>query len=253
GRLVAWGASSLALAWSADDVESALVLAASVVGEPGSAAAPGRAWSAGIAEGELDPLDPVASVAGAAGLAWGRPLLSAASLVRLARAGEALVDNGLTAFRDGRVSVLDERSGTDAGEAGERVGGWRLDLEHPWMTLESPQPPRNGALAEHIRKAVRGDESAAAVEALARLRRARARAEGGAPATRCQAALALGMMLSIAGRSEEALLEALDALARAKEAQDGKAVSACTALLAKLYAAQGLSAAAGALRDGAGL
>jgi hypothetical protein len=247
GRLIAWSAALVALAWSDDAIEEAILFAAGIRDE---ALSPERAWSSGIAEGEVENLGPDRRHLD---LAWGLPLLAAASLARLARPGEVVVDAGVSAFRAGRLSVLEERTGpTDFGVP-ERVGGWRLDLERPWKTPETQAPQRNGALADHIRKVARGDESGAAIESLGRLRRARARAEGGSAATRCQAALALGMMLSIAGRPEDALLEALDALARAREAQDVKAVAACTALLAKLYVGAGLPDAAAALRDGAGV
>jgi len=53
---------------------------------------------------------------------------------------------------------------------------------------------------------------------------------------RCQAALALGVGLSFAGRYDDALLEGLDALARARESDDDEAVRACLAFLAKLFA-----------------
>jgi putative intracellular protease/amidase len=107
-------------------------------------------------------------------------------------------------------------------------------------------------LAEQVRRLAHGDQSAEAVEALVELRRARARAEGGPATTRCQAALALAMTLAIAGRADEALLEALDALARAREAQDPKAVGACMALLAKLYSSAGHPGEAAALRESSG-
>jgi hypothetical protein len=110
--------------------------------------------------------------------------------------------------------------------------------------------PRQGALAERIRKLAQGAQSNAAVDALAELRRARARAEGGPVSVRCHASLALALTLSIAGRAEEALLEALDALARAREADEPKAIGACMALLAKLYAGVGYWDAATALREG---
>jgi hypothetical protein len=48
----------------------------------------------------------------------------------------------------------------------------------------------------------------------------------------------------IAQRPEEALLEALDALARARESGQAKAIEACKALLAKLYARNGHEAGA---------
>jgi hypothetical protein len=74
-------------------------------------------------------------------------------------------------------------------------------------------------------------------EALRVLRSARAELDAAAPAAeRCQASLALAVALAVAGRSDEALLEALDALARARESKDDKGAHACLALLAKVYA-----------------
>lgn len=52
---------------------------------------------------------------------------------------------------------------------------------------------------------------------------------------RCQTALALGVALSVAGRPQEALLEGLDALARARQVDDERGAKACLAFLAKLY------------------
>ena len=56
---------------------------------------------------------------------------------------------------------------------------------------------------------------------------------------RCQTSLALGVALSVAGRPQEALLEGMDALARARHAEDEHGAIACLAFLAKLYTAQG--------------
>jgi hypothetical protein len=58
------------------------------------------------------------------------------------------------------------------------------------------------------------------------------------------------MTLCLAGRADEALLEGLDALARAREAKDPRAIDASLALLAKLYASAGYADAAAALRGG---
>lgn len=305
GQLVAWSAALLAVAWDTDSMEEAVLLSTSIREE---ALAPERAWAAGIAEGDLDALAPDGA---RMHLAWGPALLAAASLARIARAGEVLVDGDVRALRAGQLALLGARAATDSGQ---RVRGWKLDLEHPWRraggeadlppvatppavrprvasssdveaTLETPAiefpeqelstaevleiveataaaappPPasqeRRGTarLAERVRKLARGDEDTDAIEALAELRRARAAAEKGPPAARCQAALALAMTLAIAGRPEEALLEALDALARAREAQDAKAVGACMALLAKLYSSAGRGGEAAALREAAGL
>jgi hypothetical protein len=279
GRLVAWSAVMLAISWDADSIEEAMLLATSV---REGADPPDRAWAAGVAEGELEPLAPDGQ---RMHLAWGEALLAAVSLARVARPGEVLVDGDVRALRAGQLTLRGARSATDSGQ---RIRGWRLDLDMPWKTgaaagdsrppaefpaeglsteevLEiveraSQPPPGSGnevvagpqptgpPLADRVRALVGQEPSGRAVETLADLRRSRARAEGGPAAARCQAALALSMTLCIAGRSEEALLEGLDALARSREAQDPRAISACLALLAKLYANAGLSDAAAVLK-----
>lgn len=293
GRLVAWSAALLAVAWDPDSIEEAVLLATSLREE---ALQPERAWAGGMSEGELEPLAPDGQ---RMALAWGEALLSAASLARIAGAGEVVVDGDLRALRAGQLSLLGARAATDAGR---RVRGWRLDLARPWKRSvddarvagvdptdrdivlppqddagpirgptasepdllastqetpavepgDSPAPPpaserRTGGLGERVRKLADRDASTDPREALAELRRERARVEGAPPATRCQASLALAMALGIAGQVEEALLEALDALARAREAQDAKAAHACRALLSKLYAAAGYADHAAAL------
>ncbi len=96
-------------------------------------------------------------------------------------------------------------------------------------------PSAAGTLADRVRALTLRESNSDPVVALADLRRARAQAGGGPPTIRCQLALALAVALSIAGRAEDALLDALDALACAREARDPKAVGACIALLARLY------------------
>ena len=308
GRLVAWSAALLAMAWDADSLEEALLLATSIREESLS---PERAWSSGLAEGELEPLAPDGA---RMQLAWGEALVGAASLARIARSGEVLVDGDVRAVRAGQLSLLGSRASTDAGQ---RVRGWKLDLEHPWKrsadagaagadatdryfvfppngegphtaSLDSTQemavadfspeelaayevleiaeaaaasdvapPPeshrrRGTPLANRVRRLACGEQEGDTDSVLAELRGARAAAEGASASTRCQTSLALAMTLSIAGRPEDALLEALDALARAREAQDPKAVGACMALLAKLYSTAGLPGEATALRDSSG-
>lgn len=277
GRLVAWSAVMLAMAWDADSIEEALLLAVSV---REGAALPDRSWAGGVAEGALEELAPDGQ---RMHLAWGEALLSAVSLARVARPGEILVDGDVRALRAGQLTLRGARSATDSGQ---RVRGWRLDLDVPWKTdaaisdsqpavdfsseglstdevLEiverASQPPPGSSedvalnatgtpLADRVRSLVGQEPSSRAVETLADLRRSRARAEGGPASARCQAALALSMTLCIAGRTEEALLEGLDALARSREAQDPRAISACLALLSKLYANAGFTDAADALK-----
>lgn len=73
-------------------------------------------------------------------------------------------------------------------------------------------------------------------DALRVLRRSRAALPPGALGARCQASLALGIALAVAGRPQDALLEGLEALARAREAKDARGTAACLKFLSKLYA-----------------
>ncbi len=82
-------------------------------------------------------------------------------------------------------------------------------------------------------------------DALRLLRRAKDGAKDLAPQDRSRAALALGVALAAAGRGTEALLEGLEALARAREAEDHRGELACAKFLARLSTAAGsLDAAA---------
>jgi hypothetical protein len=295
GRLVAWSAGVLAIAFDDDAIEEAVTLA-TTVGELAPSAE--RAWSGGIAEGELEPLAPDGQ---RMHLAWGEALLAATGLARIARAGEVLVDGDVRALRAGQLALIGARSSTDAGR---RVRGWRLDLERPWkrgsadgewadaanravaasvvagggeerlsasfieevstaQVLEiieaaatsgsrtsagpSSRPP-GLTLADRVRALSIRDQGTDPVVALTDLRKARSQAAEGPAASRCQIALALAMALSIAGRPEEALLDALDALACARETKEPKAVGACIALLSRLYANAGFPDAATKLR-----
>jgi hypothetical protein len=84
----------------------------------------------------------------------------------------------------------------------------------------------------------------ATADALRRLRAATEAARG--PAQKARARLAYGVALAGAGRTELALLEALEALARAREAHDMHGEHACALFLARLSAASGHADAAGA-------
>ncbi len=72
-------------------------------------------------------------------------------------------------------------------------------------------------------------------DALRVLRRTRAQLDPSDHRRRCQTSLALAVALSVAGRPQEALLEGLDALARARQVGDDRGAKACLAFLAKLY------------------
>ncbi len=77
---------------------------------------------------------------------------------------------------------------------------------------------------------VRGESA----EALRELRAAQQRSLDGSPSEQCRARLALAVGLSAAGRSREAFLEGLHALARAREGRDERGERACARFLAQL-------------------
>jgi hypothetical protein len=64
------------------------------------------------------------------------------------------------------------------------------------------------------------------------------------PAQRARALLAYGVALAATGQHEAALIEALDALSRAREAEDQHGEEACARFLARLSSASGYSSAA---------
>lgn len=71
-------------------------------------------------------------------------------------------------------------------------------------------------------------------EALRRLRRAKEAAAPSDSSARCRAALALGVALASSGRTYEAALEVLEALAEARGGQDLRGETACARFLAQI-------------------
>jgi len=81
-------------------------------------------------------------------------------------------------------------------------------------------------------------------DALRLLRQSKGRSRELSAAHRCRAALALGVGLAAAGRTTEALLEALEGLGCAREANDVRGEEACARFLAQLSRSAGDDAAA---------
>jgi hypothetical protein len=239
-RLIAWSATLIAVAWDLDGVHEAIDVASKVGAEHVAAEEP---WASGIAQGALEPLS---SDGQRLHLAWGEPLLVAASLARIARPGEVLIDGDVAAARSGGLSFTGSRSASDGGR---RVRGWQLDLEQPWRTSPSDgieqADERSGPWLDELASADVLELVEAGHDEMPPTIRT---TEGLAPSERCRASIALAMKLATAACPEEALIETLEALARAREGGEPKALAACYALLAKLYAAVGKVDAAGELR-----
>jgi hypothetical protein len=264
GRLVAWGDGSFAFGWPSERFDQVMGLVATLCAPQPPR---GSSWAIGVAEGELEPL---ASDGSAAHLAWGRALVGAADMARAAQSGEVVVDDEVRALRAGRLALLGERVTT---EGLRRLRGWRLDVEGPWLrpadgdesgdraTIPYVQPPKAAlppespptlapGVVETNRRVARAEGSVTEDVPQVPLR-TNACEKDGSPQARCRASLGAALELMNAGRCEDALLGALEALARGREAGDRVAVAACMALLAKLYDLAGSQASAAALRDAA--
>jgi hypothetical protein len=95
--------------------------------------------------------------------------------------------------------------------------------------------PRYAERLQALARLTRGEVG----DALRILRSARAELEGESGSVRTQASLALAVALASSGRIDEALLETLDGLARARVANDVQGSRACLAFLSKLYKMSG--------------
>jgi hypothetical protein len=112
------------------------------------------------------------------------------------------------------------------------------------MVEELRADPENALAADRL-EAMAELSRGETARALRLLRQVKDRALGADASTRSRAALALGVALASAGRTSEALLEALEALARARESHDFSGERACATFLAQLSDQAGHLDAAG--------
>lgn len=282
-RLIAWGSTTIAFAWDLDSIEEVILLAAGLVDE---SAPPEAQWTCGIAEGELEPLgrghlawgEPLLRAMSLARIAHAGEVLLDAGLTPLKR-GElatAGVRKGFDTDRETSGMKLDLRTPWSSPDMPAEAVERRSDpdaldpeefaarmVELGRRALVSGNAQSLQRLSEGLRATGEHDALADRMRAMARLsrgqieesiralRQSRMLATSEAPAVQCQAALALAFALATAGQPDDALLEGLDALARAREARDSRAQAACLAFLAKLFARVG--AAGGAMKIGAQL
>jgi hypothetical protein len=137
GRLCAFGSRSVAFEFPEDELEEAICLALGAreeADEP-QGSAPRAPWRMGIAEGDMFP---VAEAGTLATLSWGRPLVTAVALARIAHPGELLVDPELRAVVRGEVATSAERVGKDAGRS---IRG---------LVVDPRRAPREGAATANV-------------------------------------------------------------------------------------------------------
>lgn len=287
-HLVAWGSTTLAFAWDLDSTEEAITFAVGLRDESAAPEAQWTCGiaegelepfvakqaqgspRAGLSWGE--PL--LRAIALARIAASGEVLLDAGlSALRDGELASAGVRAGVDVDREVHGVRLDlespwlHRSSSPA-ELPQAANAEREDpdafaarmLELTRRALVAGNSQSLQRLSEGLRATGEHDALADRMRAMARLsrgqideslralRQSRTAAEGEPPAVRCQASLTLAFALQTAGFPDEALLEGLDALARAREGHDRRAQAACLAFLAKLFARVG--AADGAKKIG---
>jgi hypothetical protein len=160
---------------------------------------------------------------------------AARSIQAPAQAGDRRLDELIRHFELEREDV----------DLGRVVAFWRardftsLDA----FAAELRQNPSATALADRI-SALTLLARRRVGEALQMLRQSKAGVGDSDSAERSRAALALGIALAAAGRTTEALLEGLDSLARARDAEDTRGERACARFLAELCRGVGADYAA---------
>lgn len=236
GSICAWSSEGFGIELLAECVEEALVLVAQATDESTQTPELGS-FGIGISQGTMFPL---ADVSPFGALAFGTPLVIASGLARIARPGEVLLDPEMPAVAQGEVPTY----GVSAGAVGKlRLRGLVLDPLH-LPTLSPPPPPvgekprpsiapgqSSGPERRHGMEALSKGDLA---EALSALRKGVEKTKSAPPMERARAKLAHAVGLFASGREHEALLDGLDALARAREAEDARGEEACVRFLAKL-------------------
>jgi hypothetical protein len=266
-RLCACEARSVAFDFAPDEVDEAIDFATSVTEQ---AARDGDASAlphcgVGIAEGQMRV---VADTGASAAFAWGPPLVTAMALARIARSGQVLADPALSCLAQGELLGGEMRHGHDGtrqvyGVVLDDRRIWRRDAEAalaqsadenaPIAETNGGASPGTAPLGGWTGAVKRGDRDGVP----ARLRAIASLAEGmipealrqledgvqasaeAPPAVRSRAILAYAIGLAVSGNATEALLQALTALARAREGNELNGERACTRFLARLSAAAG--------------
>jgi hypothetical protein len=182
---------------------------------------------------------------------WGGKLASAEAARHAALAGDhqRAVDLALVAAKASRQLELDAAtdallafagaSPSDIAPVPTPAGDFRL---MSWIDGLRPGGDGNGVAARL--HAIASLAKGATSEALAALREGVETAENAPAAARSRALLAYGIALAVAGRHTEALFAALEALARAREANEPRGARACARFLTRLARAAGYREAA---------
>lgn len=231
--LCSFGGSTFSFELHPDSFEKAVVLVAQACDE--LSRHPRPSFGMGISQGFLYP---AFEEEGLGWLASGIPLVTAIGLASIARPGEVLIDPALAADHGELPSC-----GMSVGMDGEReIRGLILDpLYVPTLSLPAfggarrlTSIPLSQSSGPERRQGMEALSKGDVVEALVALRRGVEKTMSAPPEERARALLAHSVALSAGGDEKEALLEGLEALARAREARDRRGEEACARFLATL-------------------
>ncbi len=223
-RRVAASAAVIAFAWEDGGIDEAISFTVDVAHHDGEL----LSLSFGLSQGSLVSL---ATSSGAA-IAVGEPLSVAEALAETCGSKQLLVDGRVDAMRRGELSAVGEPAIIFLG-SGQYVS-YFCDLSRPWRGRASVRP------AGHTRDALMskvatlgGGDGAITAEVMLTLLAAKVRAKGGLDLVR--ASLALSLAYASVGQTADALVEAMEALAIARDERHAPAEAACNALLRKLF------------------
>lgn len=237
GSIRAFADSLFAIEFLPDSLEKVLVLVGQASDE--IANSPGAPpYRVGISQGLIQN---AAEAGPLAEMAWGAPLVMASALSFIAAPGEVLLDPDMPAVEHGEIPTC----GVSAGAYGElRVRGLLLDplyvpalsspVEEERATSRHPSVLPSQSSGPERRHGMEALSKGDLTEALLALRKGVEKTKSAPPVERAKALLAHSVALAAVGREYEAVLEALSALARAREAADRRGEEACARFLAKL-------------------
>ncbi len=229
-KLVALSPAVVAFGWEDELVDEAISLTIDATRDDGDY----FNLSFGLSQGTLVPL--FADAKGVAqSIAIGTPLSVAEALAEACGPRQLLVDGSADTLRRGELETIGEPAIIFLGS--EQYLAHFCDLSQPWKSRPSARSGRrvHHALMSKV-SALGGGDGAITEEVILALLAEKSRVNGlGA----VRASMALAIAYAQLGRGSQALIEAMDALAMARQDGVPRAKTACSALVLKLYASAG--------------
>jgi hypothetical protein len=228
---VAASAAVIAFGWEDEAIEEAISFVAEVAHRDGER----LSLSFGLAQGPMVPLFSAAT-GDASSIALGEPLYVAEALAETCGSKQLLVDGNVDAVRRGELATVGEPAILFLGS--EQYVSHFCNLLRPWKGGAGARPSgrvHNALMAKVA--SLGGGQDAITSDVMLSLLAGKSRAKGGLASVR--ASLALSLAHASVGQAADALVEAMDALATARQECHAPAEAACNALLLKLFLGAG--------------